>query len=274
VLSSLAAVFVALLSLLGPSVTAADTGPPIPTLPEPAGHVVVILAPSVTPVCGTTAIVSALGPAALASLPAAVGDPAQQVIGTVGPTLIILCGALPSPDSNGYTCQVDSDNTQTIADLVSPVSATVASVVLLATPQVAKTAMNQTHNLMAELPAAAQGLPVEPTVAGVLQCATPKEASTVIPPDDAAPSADDVAAPDEGTVLTFTPLPELVESTGVPVLDVAPQAPILGDSAPATSRTYGFQYAAVLLAPIALVMGTAFVGRTLTRELAQRRTRP
>jgi hypothetical protein len=240
--------------------------PPIPELPEPIATVVAVLAPSVTPVCGTTAVLGFLGPSVLASAPPEV----RAVLTELGPTLVVLCGAIPV-DTGGYTCQLDGDLIALLAESIEAAAgSSIAAILLTALPSPVRALMNQVRNLTDLLPG---GQPVEDLAAAVLQCVEPAADDTSVPPAEDGTSttavAVEVPAPDLGGVLYAAPLSDLLGPSARPVVVDTPAEPDLV-TVPVTETT-GFQYAGVLLVPLALLLGAVFVGGALTRELAPRR---
>lgn len=258
----------------------AQAPPTLPELPPEAAWAVELLGPGLSPACEASAVVGFFGPALLGSAPPEV----VELVTSIGPSLVILCGAIPV-ETGGYECELDGDLAVATSELLTPIDPTIASLALTALPQPVATLMNQTRNLQGFLDGLLPGAPAEPTIAGMLQCVQPLEDLPVdaepAPPVDPVEPADPapppavatpvaVPSPIRGPVLSFTPLP--APAPPVPAAPAAPTATL--PTAPVVAApvvTYGFQYPAVLLVPLALLAGGAVAGRSLTRELAPRR---
>ena len=86
------------------------------------------------------------------------------------------------------------------------------------------------------------------------------------PPPPAPPTVDAAPIPDLGGSFSVPPL--VTAPPAAPPTATPPRPTVI--VTPVVVQTYGFQYAAVLLVPLALLAGATYVGGALTRALMPR----
>jgi hypothetical protein len=225
----------------------------IPLL-EPLQPVLEVISPIAWPACANALLVSVLPGAAGVALP-------PELANVTGP-LLVLCGAVPIPETNGRTCQLDAQAQALLAELTKPLLGSGLPVEVAPT----KWLTGLLDHIVDLVPV--PGVPLGSTVAATLQCQDPApETSTTLatPPDDTPPASVDLPE-----TPSFADPPTFAELQTLP--PVTPAAPAVEPATPVApvvrlSDQPRFRYPVVMGLPLLFLALLVFFGRSLTRPL-------